>query len=139
MAVNAVVELRTYKYKKQQLAMIKSQLDYLEQPKVKVSKYDDEAAGDRVSLHDQYMKLMYKKEKLKLEELQLRLDVSAIDMALEEMAITMPYETNALKLRYLEDRQYSYIECKLGFCEREIRNKIRKGERELERLLSLVK
>lgn len=134
-----MVELRTYKYKKQQLAMIKSQLDYLENPKIKVSKYDDEASGDRVSLHDQYMKLMSKKEKLKLEELQLRLDVSAIDIALKEMSITMPYETNALKLRYLEDRQYSYIECKLGFCEREIRNKIRKGERELERLLSLIK
>lgn len=134
-----MVELRTYKYKKQQLAMIKSQLDYLEQPKVKVSKYDDEAAGDRVSLHEQYMKLMNKKDRLKLEELQLRLDISAVDRALEDMAITMPYQKNAIVMRYVENKQIAFIGSELGFSDRTTSRKIEEGIRELNRLLKMIR
>lgn len=137
--MNAVEALRTFGYNKQRLSMIRSQLDYLEHPKIKVSKFDDDASGERVNLHDQYIKMMHKKNKLKLEELQLKLDISAVEVALNEMSITMPYEKNALVMKYIENRQYAYMQHKLGFCEREIRNKIRKGEKELERLLSFVK
>ena len=118
--------------------MIRSQLDYLEQPKIKVSKFDDDVPGERVSLHDQYIKMMRKKNKLKLEELQLKLDISAVEVALNEMSITMPYETNAIKLRYIENRQISYIGSELGFSERTIKRKIRDGIKELERLLNLI-
>ena len=133
-----VDDLRTLRYNKQQLSMIRSQLDYLEQPKIKVSKFDDDVPGERVSLHDQYIKMMRKKNKLKLEELQLKLDISAVEVALNEMSITMPYETNAIKLRYIENRQISYIGSELGFSERTIKRKIRDGIKELERLLNLI-
>lgn len=136
--MNAVEALTTLKYNKQQLSMIRSQLDYLEQPKIKVSKFDDDASGERVSLHDQYIKMMNKKNKLKLEELQLRLDISAVEVALNEMSITMPYETNAIKLRYIENRQISYIMSELGFSERTVKRKIKEGLTELDRLLKLV-
>lgn len=136
--MNAVEALTTLKYNKQQLSMIRSQLDYLEQPKIKVSKFDDDASGERVSLHDQYIKMMNKKNKLKLEELQLRLDISAVEVALSEMSITMPYETNAIKLRYIENRQISYIMSELGFSERTVKYKLKDGINELERLLKLV-
>lgn len=138
MGMNAVEALRTLRYNKQQLSMVRSQLDYLEQPKIKVSKFDDDVPGERVSLHDQYMKMMHKKNKLKLEELQLRLEISAVEMALNEMAVTMPYETNAIKLRYIENRQISYIESELGFSERTVKRKIKEGLAELDRLLKLV-
>lgn len=134
-----MVELRTYKYKKQQLAMIRSQLDYLEQSNIKVSKYDDEAAGDRVNLHDQYMKLMDKKDRLKLEELQLRLDISAVDRALEDMAVTMPYQKNAIVMRYVENKQISFIGSELGFSDRTTSRKIEEGIRELNRLLKMIR
>lgn len=136
--MNAVEALTTLKYNKQQLSMIRSQLDYLEQPKIKVSKFDDDVSGERVSLHDQYIKMMNKKNKLKLEELQLRLDISAVEVALNEMSITMPYETNAIKLRYIENRQISYIMSELGFSERTVKRKIKEGLTELDRLLKLV-
>lgn len=138
MGMNAVEALRTLRYNKQQLSMIRSQLDYLEQPKIKVSKFDDDVPGERVSLHDQYMKMMHKKNKLKLEELQLRLEISAVEMALNEMAVTMPYETNAIKLKYIENRQIAYIGIELGVSDRTVKRKIKEGIQELERLLNLI-
>ena len=74
--MRAIEILREYKMKKEHLAMIQSQLDYLDKPKIKTRVITDEIAGGRVSLHEKYEKLMAQKERLKLKWLTLRLETS---------------------------------------------------------------
>lgn len=134
MAVKAIEILRNYKCKKEQLAMIQFQLEYLEKPKIKAKVITDEIAGARVSLEEQYQTLMLKKDRLKLKWLTVRLEVSAVDRALELMSVYMPYQTNALKMKHLELRQISYIADELGFGLRTINRYIKEAEKEIERL-----
>ena len=115
MSVNAIEIMRNYKCKKEQLAMIQSQLEYLDKPKIKAKVITDEIPGARVSLEEQYNTLILKKERLKVKWLTVRLEVSATDKALELMSVYMPYQTNALKMKYLELRQIGYIADELGF------------------------
>lgn len=133
-AVKAIEILRNYKCKKEQLAMIQFQLEYLEKPKIKAKVITDEIAGARVSLEEQYQTLMLKKDRLKLKWLTVRLEVSAVDRALELMSVYMPYQTNALKMKHLELRQISYIADELGFGLRTINRYIKEAEKEIERL-----
>ena len=133
-ATNAIEILRSYKCKKEQLAMIQSQLEYLEKPKIKAKVITDEIPGARVSLEEQYQTLMLKKDRLKLKWLTVRLEVAAVDRALELMTVYMPYQTNALKMKHLELRQIGYIADELGFGERTIKRYIKEAEREIERL-----
>ena len=136
MATNAIEALRTYKCKKEQLAMIESQLEYLEKPKIKAKVITDEVPGPRMSLEEQYERLMLKKDRLRVKWLAVRLEVAAIEKALELMQQYMPIETNALKMRYLECKSVEYVAEQLGFCDRQIMRKAKKGCEELERLLN---
>lgn len=138
MSVNAIEILRSYKCKKEQLAMIQSQLEYLDKPKIKAKVITDEIPGARVSLEEQYNTLILKKERLKVKWLTVRLEVSATDKALELMSVYMPYQTNALKMKYLELRQIGYIADELGFGQRTIIRYIKEAEKELERLFEEV-
>lgn len=138
MPVNAIEVLRTYKCKKEQLAMIQSQLEYLDKPKIKAKVITDEVPGPRMSLEEQYERLMLKKDRLKVKWMTVRLEVAATDRALELMQQYMPAETNALKMRYLECKSVEYVAEELGFCDREIKRKVKKGREELERLLNEV-
>ena len=97
--MSAIEILREYKAKKEHLAMIQSQLDYLDKPKIKTRVITDEIAGGRISLHEKYEKLMAQKERLKLKWLTLRLETSATEKALELMSVYMPYQLNALKMK----------------------------------------
>lgn len=135
---NAIEILRNYKCKKEQLAMIQSQLEYLDKPKIKAKVITDEIPGARVSLEEQYNTLILKKERLKVKWLTVRLEVSATDKALELMSVYMPYQTNALKMKYLELRQIGYIADELGFGQRTIIRYIKEAEKELERLFEEV-
>ena len=45
MSVNAIEIMRNYKCKKEQLAMIQSQLEYLDKPKIKAKVITDEIQG----------------------------------------------------------------------------------------------
>ena len=56
MGVKAVEILKDYKHKKQRVEMIQSQLDYLEIPKIKISKITDEIPGARADIYEQYEK-----------------------------------------------------------------------------------
>ena len=132
--MSAIEILREYKAKKEHLAMIQSQLDYLDKPKIKTRVITDEIAGGRISLHEKYEKLMAQKERLKLKWLTLRLETSATEKALELMSVYMPYQLNALKMKYLELKQIGYIADELGFGERTIKRYIKEAEQELERL-----
>ena len=77
----------------------------------------------------------YQKVKfLKLKWLTLRLETSATEKALELMSVYMPYQLNALKMKYLELKQIGYIADELGFGERTIKRYIKEAEQELERL-----
>ena len=136
MAINAIEVLRTYKCKKEQLAMIESQLEYLDKPKIKAKVITDEIPGPRMSLEEQYERLMLKKDRLRVKWLAVRLEVAAIEKALELMQQYMPIETNALKMRYLECKSVEYVAEQLGFCDRQIMRKAKKGCEELERLLN---
>ncbi len=138
MSVNAIEIMRNYKCKKEQLAMIQSQLEYLDKPKIKAKVITDEIPGARVSLEEQYNTLILKKERLKVKWLTVRLEVSATDKALELMSVYMPYQTNALKMKYLELRQIGYIADELGFGQRTIIRYIKEAEKELERLFEEV-
>lgn len=138
MSVNAIEIMRSYKCKKEQLAMIQSQLEYLDKPKIKAKVITDEIPGARVSLEEQYNTLILKKERLKVKWLTVRLEVSATDKALELMSVYMPYQTNALKMKYLELRQIGYIADELGFGQRTIIRYIKEAEKELERLFEEV-
>lgn len=138
MSVNAIEILRSYKCKKEQLAMIQSQLEYLDKPKIKAKVITDEIPGARVSLEEQYNTLILKKERLKVKWLTVRLEVSATDKALELMSVYMPYQTNALKMKHLELRQIGYIADELGFGQRTIIRYIKEAEKELERLFEEV-
>ena len=138
MSVNAIEIMRNYKCKKEQLAMIQSQLEYLDKPKIKAKVITDEIPGARVSLEEQYNTLIFKKERLKVKWLTVRLEVSATDKALELMSVYMPYQTNALKMKYLELRQIGYIADELGFGQRTIIRYIKEAEKELERLFEEV-
>ena len=138
MSVNAIEIMRNYKCKKEQLAMIQSQLEYLDKPKIKAKVITDEIPGARVSLEEQYNALILKKERLKVKWLTVRLEVSATDKALELMSVYMPYQTNALKMKYLELRQIGYIADELGFGQRTIIRYIKEAEKELERLFEEV-
>ena len=84
---NAIEILRNYKCKKEQLAMIQSQLEYLDKPKIKAKVITDEIQGARINLEEQYQKLMLKKDRLKLKWLNIRLEVAATEKALELMSI----------------------------------------------------
>ena len=136
MAINAIEALRTYKCKKEQLAMIESQLEYLEKPKIKAKVITDDIPGPRTSLEEQYERLMLKKDRLRVKWLAVRSEVAAIEKALELMQQYMPIETNALKMRYLECKSVEYVAEQLGFCDRQIMRKAKKGCEELERLLN---
>ena len=138
MSVNAIEIMRNYKCKKEQLAMIQSQLEYLDKPKIKAKVITDEIPGARVSLEEQYNTLILKKERLKVKWLTVRLEVSATDKALELMSVYMPYQTNALKMKYLELRQIGYIADELGLGQRTIIRYIKEAEKELERLFEEV-
>ena len=138
MSVNAIEIMRSYKCKKEQLAMIQSQLEYLDKPKIKAKVITDEIPGARVSLEEQYNTLILKKERLKVKWLTVRLEVSATDKALELMSVYMPYQTNALKMKHLELRQIGYIADELGFGQRTIIRYIKEAEKELERLFEEV-
>ena len=138
MSVNAIEIMRNYKCKKEQLAMIQSQLEYLDKPNIKAKVITDEIPGARVSLEEQYNTLILKKERLKVKWLTVRLEVSATDKALELMSVYMPYQTNALKMKYLELRQIGYIADELGFGQRTIIRYIKEAEKELERLFEEV-
>lgn len=138
MSVNAIEIMRNYKCKKEQLAMIQSQLEYLDKPKIKAKVITDEIPGARVSLEEQYNTLILKKERLKVKWLTVRLEVSATDKALELMSVYMPYQTNALKMKHLELRQIGYIADELGFGQRTIIRYIKEAEKELERLFEEV-
>ena len=138
MSVNAIEIMRNYKCKKEQLAMIQSQLEYLDKPKIKAKVITDEIPGARVSLEEQYNTLILKKERLKVKWLTVRLEVSATDKALELMSVYMPYQTNALKMKYLELRQIGYNADELGFGQRTIIRYIKEAEKELERLFEEV-
>lgn len=138
MAINAIEALRTYKCKKEQLAMIESQLEYLDKPKIKAKVITDEIPGSRMSMEEQYERLMLKKDRLRVKWLAVRLEVAAIEKALELMQQYMPIETNALKMRYLECKSVEYVAEQLGFCDRQIMRKAKKGREELERLLNEV-
>ena len=118
--------------------MIHSQLEYLDKPKIKAKVITDEIPGARVSLEEQYNTLILKKERLKVKWLTVRLEVSATDKALELMSVYMPYQTNALKMKYLELRQIGYIADELGFGQRTIIRYIKEAEKELERLFEEV-
>ena len=54
------------------------------------------------------------------------------------MSVYMPYQTNALKMKYLELRQIGYIADELGFGQRTIIRYIKEAEKELERLFEEV-
>lgn len=135
---NAIEILRNYKCKKEQLAMIQSQLEYLDKPKIKAKVITDEIQGARINLEEQYQKLMLKKDRLKLKWLNIRLEVAATEKALELMSIYMPYQTNALKMKHLELRPVSYIADELGYGKRTIERYIKDAEREIERLFEDV-
>ena len=64
MGVKAVEILKDYKHKKQRVEMIQSQLDYLEIPKIKISKITDEIPGARADIYDQYEISFQKKEEM---------------------------------------------------------------------------
>ena len=136
MPINAIEALRTYKCKKEQLAMIQSQLDFLDKPKIKAKVITDDVPGPRMSVEEQYERLMLKKDRLRVKWLAVRLEVAAIEKALELMQQYMPIETNALKMRYLECKSVEYVAEQLGFCDRQIMRKAKKGCEELERLLN---
>ena len=138
MSVNAIEIMRNYKCKKEQLAMIQSQLEYLDKPKIKAKVITDEIPGARVSFRRAVQYIDLKKERLKVKWLTVRLEVSATDKALELMSVYMPYQTNALKMKYLELRQIGYIADELGFGQRTIIRYIKEAEKELERLFEEV-
>ena len=123
---------------KRAVGEIQSQLEYLDKPKIKAKVITDEIPGARVSLEEQYNTLILKKERLKVKWLTVRLEVSATDKALELMSVYMPYQTNALKMKYLELRQIGYIADELGFGQRTIIRYIKEAEKELERLFEEV-
>lgn len=138
MPVNAIEIMRSYKCKLEQLAMIQSQLDYLETPKIKAKVITDEIPGMRKSVEDQYQTLMIKKDRLKLKSLTLRLEIAATDKALELMSVYMPYHTNALRMKHLELRPIGYIADELGYGKRTIERYIKDAEKEIERLFEDV-
>ena len=98
----------------------------------------DDIPGPRMSLEEQYERLMLKKDRLRVKWLAVRLEVAAIERALSLMQQYMPAETNALKMRYLELKSVEFVAEELGFCDREIKRKVKKGREELERLLNEV-
>ena len=138
MGVKAVEILKDYKHKKQRVEMIQSQLDYLEIPKVKISKITDEIPGARADIYDQYEKRLQKKEEMRMTQLALNLEVSAVEKALELMDIEMPAERKAIELRHIENRSVSYIEFEVGASRRTAIRMIQAGEKEFERLMGLV-
>ena len=81
--INVENQLRSYRHRKEAIAMIQSQLEQLENGKIKISKITDEIFGSRVDIYSQYDNLIVKKDKLRFKMIEHKLEIAAIDKALE--------------------------------------------------------
>ena len=131
-------QLRGYRKQKEAIAMIQSQLDFLEQPKIKISKITDEIFGGGTDIYTQYEKLMIKKDRLKIRITELELEVAAIEMALNLLSEVMPEEYKMLRMKYFFNKSNSYIADTLGYDKRTIIYKIQNGKDKFKQLLQEI-
>ncbi len=80
---SAIIKLKMYKQKHEVIAMKKSQLVLLDSARIKTSNLSDDIGGNRKDIHERYNDILEKKERLRLELIDLELEVTTIDTALK--------------------------------------------------------
>ena len=136
--INVENQLRSYRHHKEAIAMIQSQLDQLENGKIKISKITDEIFGGGVDIYSQYDKLIVKKDKLRFRMIEYKLEVAASDKALELLSEVMPEGCEALKMKYLYNKQNGYIADILGYDKRTIIYKIQNAKKKFVELFEEI-
>lgn len=138
----AVIKLKMYNQTKEVITMKESQLAMLEGAHIKTSAVQDESPGGlRKDIHDRYAKILEKKDLLKLDLIELRSEIAAIDTALGIMNSSDKVMKEALaviKLRHIEDKSFIDIEYELNMSEASVRRRLKRGEKEFTRLLNLA-
>ena len=134
----AIIKLKMYKQKHEVIAMKKSQLVLLDSARIKTSNLSDGIGGSRKDIHERYNDILEKKERLRLELIDLELEVTTIDTALKLMFDDMEVECQAITARHVDHKSLKGISQELGFSEATVKRKLQKGEREFARLLEMA-
>ena len=134
----AVIKLKMYKQKHEVIAMKKSQLALLDSARIKTSSFSDDVGGSRKDIHEKYNEIIEKKDRLKLEVIDLELEVTMIDTALKLMFDDMESESKIITARHVDHKSLKVISKELGFSEATIKRKLKKVEKEFARLLEIA-
>ena len=132
--INVENQLRGYRQHKEAIAMIQSQLDQLEEGKIKISKITDEVFGSGGDIYNQYDKLIVKKDKLRFKLIEHKLEVAATEKALELLNEVMPEGCEALKMKCFYNKPNDYIADVLGYDKRTIIYKIQNAKNKFAEL-----
>ena len=132
--INVENQLRGYRQHKEAIAMIQSQLDQLEEGKIKISKITDEVFGSGGDIYNQYDKLIVKKDKLRFKLIEHKLEVAATEKALELLKEVMPEGCEALKMKCFYNKPNDYIADVLGYDKRTIIYKIQNAKNKFAEL-----
>ena len=136
--INVENQLRGYRQHKEAIAMIQSQLDQLEEGKIKISKITDEVFGSGGDIYNQYDKLIVKKDKLRFKLIEHKLEVAATEKALELLNEVMPEGCEALKMKYFYNKSNDYIADVLGYDKRTIIYKIQNAKNKFAELFEKI-
>ena len=138
----AIIKLKMYNQTKEEIAMKESKLALLDESHIKTSAVSDDALGGiRKDIHDRYAEILEKKDILKLELIELKLEAATIDTALALMSKgdkIMCEALEVIKLRHISDKNLTELEHELNMSESTIRRRLNKGEKEFARLLELA-
>ena len=136
--INVENQLRGYRQHKEAIAMIQSQLDQLEEGKIKISKITDEVFGSGGDIYNQYDKLIVKKDKLRFKLIEHKLEVAATEKALELLKEVMPEGCEALKMKCFYNKPNDYIADVLGYDKRTIIYKIQNAKNKFAELFEKI-
>ena len=136
--IAAIVKLKMYKQKHEVIVMKKSQLTLLDSARIKTSALSDEVGGSRKDIHERYSNILEKKERLRLEVIDLELEVTMIDTALKLMFDDFETESQVITARHVDHKSLKVISRELGFSEATVKRKLKKGEKEFARLLEMA-
>lgn len=136
--INVENQLRVYRHHKEAIAMIQSQLDQLEEGKIKISKITDEVFGNGGDIYNQYDKLIVKKDKLRFKLIEHKLEVAATEKALELLSEVMPEGCEALKMKCFYNKPNDYIADVLGYDKRTIIYKIQNAKNKFAELFEKI-
>ena len=136
--INVENQLRGYRQHKEAIAMIQSQLDQLEEGKIKISKITDEVFGSGGDIYNQYDKLIVRKDKLRFKLIEHKLEVAATEKALELLKEVMPEGCEALKMKCFYNKPNDYIADVLGYDKRTIIYKIQNAKNKFAELFEKI-